>query len=43
MFPHLSRRRFVLLSALGVVGAAGYGLVRAVQHVREAARRTSDL
>ena len=38
----LSRRRFLSLSAVGVLGAGGYGLVSAVQRVRDAARRMSD-
>jgi hypothetical protein len=40
-FP-LSRRRFLGLSALGALGAGGYGLTRAVRRVRDAASRMSD-
>lgn len=39
----MSRRRFVLLSGLGVFGAGGLGLAWGVQKVRDAARRTSDV
>jgi hypothetical protein len=38
----VSRRRFLTLSAAGVVGAGGYGLFHAVQRVRESARRLKD-
>jgi hypothetical protein len=38
----LSRRRFLELSAVGVLGAGVFGLVRAVQKVRDAAKRLSD-
>jgi hypothetical protein len=43
MSHFLTRRRFVLSAAATTLGAAGYGLARAVQNVREAARRTADL
>ncbi|MBP3956574.1 twin-arginine translocation signal domain-containing protein [Gemmata sp. G18] len=39
----ISRRQFIGLSVTGALGAGGYGLVRAVQKVRDAARSTSDL
>jgi hypothetical protein len=42
MPPLLTRRRFLLASTLGVVGAGGYGLTRAVHRVRDAARRLTD-
>ena len=35
----LSRRQFIRMS---VAGAAGYGLVRGVRKVRNAARRSAD-
>jgi hypothetical protein len=38
----LSRRQFVFLSAFGFVGAAGYGLTRAVRRVRNSASRMAD-
>lgn len=38
----LSRRRFIGLSVAGVVGAGGYGLVTAVQEVRDAARQLRE-
>ena len=38
----LSRRRFLALSGVGALGAAGYGLTRAVQKVRESAARMSS-
>jgi hypothetical protein len=38
----MSRRRFLFLSALGALGAGGYGLTRTVQKVRDAARRMSE-
>ncbi|MBN9118011.1 MAG: twin-arginine translocation signal domain-containing protein [Planctomycetes bacterium] len=40
-FP-LSRRRFIGLSALGALGASGYGVTRAVQKVRDSARQLSE-
>jgi hypothetical protein len=43
MSHFLTRRRFVLSAVVGTVGAAGYGLVRAVQKVRDAARQLSDV
>jgi hypothetical protein len=39
---HLSRRRFLLCSALGVVGAGSYGIVTAVNRVRDAAGRMNS-
>ena len=39
----LSRRRFIGLTAAGVLGVGGYGLVRGVQKVRDAARHLSDV
>jgi hypothetical protein len=42
MVPRLTRRRFVVASVLGAVGAGGYGLSRAVSRVREAAERMSS-
>jgi hypothetical protein len=42
MVPRITRRRFVVASVLGAVGAGAYGLTRAVRNVREAARRLSD-
>jgi hypothetical protein len=39
----LTRRRFVFLTAAGLLGGGGYALTRAVQRVRDAARRTTDL
>lgn len=38
----LSRRQFLALSAAGTVGAGAYGLARAVQKVRDSARRMAD-
>jgi hypothetical protein len=38
----LSRRRLLVLSGLGVLGAGGYGLTRAVRSVRDAAGRMAD-
>jgi hypothetical protein len=38
-----TRRQFVVSAVLGTVGAGAYGLTRAVQKVREAAKLTSDL
>ena len=42
MLPRITRRRFVCLSAVGVVGAGGYGVYREVQRVREAVARASS-
>jgi hypothetical protein len=42
MSQFLTRRRFVLSAVAGTLGAGAYGLTRAVQKVREAARRMSD-
>ncbi|VTR96615.1 unnamed protein product [Gemmata massiliana] len=39
----ISRRQFIRLSVASALGAGGYGFVRAVQKVRDAARSTSDL
>jgi hypothetical protein len=38
----ITRRRFIVLSAAGVLGAGGYGLTRAVQRVRESASRLTS-
>ena len=38
----LSRRRFLALSAVGALGAGGYGITRAVQKVRDSARQLSE-
>lgn len=38
----MSRRRFVLLTGLGALGASCYGLALAVQKVRDTARRLSE-
>lgn len=42
MSVKLSRRRFLALSGVGVLGAGGYGLTYAVQKVRDSARRMAD-
>ena len=39
----LSRRQFLSLSAVGALGAGGYGVIRAVQMVRDAAGRSTSL
>jgi hypothetical protein len=39
----LSRRHLLELSVLAACGAGVYGVVRAVQHVRRAARQLSDV
>jgi hypothetical protein len=39
----LSRRQFFALSAVGVLGAGGYGLTRAIEKERNAAHRSADL
>ena len=38
----MSRRQFVLLSGLTLFAGCGYGLVRGVRSVRNAARRMSE-
>jgi hypothetical protein len=38
----LSRRRFLALSGVAVLGATGYGATRAVRSVRNAAARMSS-
>jgi hypothetical protein len=43
MVPHITRRRFLGLSAVGVVGGGGYGVYREVQRVRETVARLSSM
>ena len=38
----LSRRQFLALSVTGAFGAGGYGLTRAMQKVRDVAKRMAE-